>query len=77
MRDMNPYIRFLLPISGFYLLNENNATEHKIYSRAENTTPFLAYRYEIIYNENNFPIKISRYHNNQDYANVVTTIEYQ
>lgn len=77
MDNMNPYLRFLLPIRGIYLHNRNNVVEYELYYTEESPIPFRTNHYEITYNENNYPVKIEEFYDSDTTSPItITSIEY-
>lgn len=59
MRDMNPYFKLISIYESFSPLNANNTIHQRsVYQGTSNIASEL--RYEITYNENDFPVKIVR-----------------
>lgn len=75
LRGMNKYLRLVLSSEGFNGLSFNNPLT-KSYYRENNPSNINAQHYQIEYNNNNYPISIKRFSEN-DFLISDTTIEYR
>ncbi len=60
MRDMPTYIKLIFNIEEFLPLNLNNFISQESFDSLEATIPSKEYEYDIIYNNKDFPIQISK-----------------
>lgn len=76
MKYMNKYYRLVFEIEGFNGKSTNNVVSRESYYPITNTVPNY-YKYEIVYNSNNFPTEIKKIGVSDNNLISKTTIEYQ
>lgn len=76
MKFMNKYYRLVFDLEGFDGKTENNVTSREYYYPLEEGSP-VYYNFEIIYNNDNFPIEIKKISKESNSVISKTVIEYQ